>query len=259
LSTSSEEPDRVSRKFREHEGIATRRQRAPKAMRDALALSKMATWLAQKKQMKLHTAARLASRYTTGPCTDSIVRRLVKNFRKAVHQYLRTRLALYPDSVILVDDTSNPSDSDSLIDLMERVDLLEETIEKIANLLTSEGQLIERNLEPLEAKDDWQPLPDYSHSDFVTVIREATDALRAIDDLRNHGLSGGAAIDLVGRQLIKRTARQLDKISKEIKRLARDLSRRQRYHQEISDFDFRLDMTFINNRKFFDAFLDAFR
>ena len=49
LSRSSGELDSVNRESHDHEGIVTRRHHALKERRDALALSKMATWLAQKR------------------------------------------------------------------------------------------------------------------------------------------------------------------------------------------------------------------
>jgi hypothetical protein len=42
--------------------------------------------LAKNNEMKIHTTAHIAARYTTGACADSIARRLVKNFKVAASE-----------------------------------------------------------------------------------------------------------------------------------------------------------------------------
>jgi hypothetical protein len=50
------------------------------------ALTKIAVLLAKNNEMKIHTTAHIAARYTTGACADSIARRLVKNFKVAASE-----------------------------------------------------------------------------------------------------------------------------------------------------------------------------
>jgi len=166
---------------------------------------------------------------------------------------LTTRLALDPDPEFLerVDDTSNPSDSDSFVALMNRVDLIGEIIEKMNNLLVTESQLVNNDIQDLEEMD-------YSRPDFVRIIREASDILERVDFFCGYGLSRDAAIDRVGRQSIKRNAQQLGVFAKQIRGLASHVSRRERYARNISEIEFRLDMIYINNPGFFDAILTEF-
>jgi hypothetical protein len=60
-------------------------------MRDAQASIKIVALLVENEKMKLHTAAGIASRYTTGPSPEATTRRLVKRFKVATHEYLKTR------------------------------------------------------------------------------------------------------------------------------------------------------------------------
>ena len=55
-------------------------RRAFKKLIDTPALTKMTVLLAKNKEMKIHTAALIAARYTTGACANSIARRLVIHF-----------------------------------------------------------------------------------------------------------------------------------------------------------------------------------
>jgi len=83
MSKSSDKLDRLSRESREGEAMAARRRRAaPKEMRDTLALIKTLKLLVKNKKMKLHTAARIASPYTTGASPDAITRRIVKGIKR---------------------------------------------------------------------------------------------------------------------------------------------------------------------------------
>jgi hypothetical protein len=63
-------------------------RRAFKKLIDTPALTKMAVLLAKNKEMKIHTAAHIAARYTTGACANSIARRLVKHFRMAASEIM---------------------------------------------------------------------------------------------------------------------------------------------------------------------------
>jgi hypothetical protein len=63
-------------------------RRALKKLIDTPALTKMTVLLAKNKEMKIHTAARIAARYTTGACANSIARRLVKHFPVAASEIM---------------------------------------------------------------------------------------------------------------------------------------------------------------------------
>ena len=58
-----------------------------KKLIDTPALTKMTALLAKNKEMKIHTAAYIAARYTTGACANSIARRLVIHFKAAASEY----------------------------------------------------------------------------------------------------------------------------------------------------------------------------
>ena len=63
-------------------------RRAFKKLIDTPALTKMTVLLAKNKEMKIHTAAHVAARYTTGACANSIARRLVKHFPVAASEIM---------------------------------------------------------------------------------------------------------------------------------------------------------------------------
>jgi hypothetical protein len=229
-------------------------------MRDVPALIKMAALLAKNKKMKLYTAAKKASRYTTGASTEAITRRLVKGFKRAVHKYFETRLALDPDFIsIIVDDELIPSDSESFDALVWMVDDLQKSIEEINNLLA-----FTRNANSVSREEVYWPfkrelrLRDYSQSDIITLRRDTAYILKKISDLRDIGISTDAAVDAIGRVWISRNAKQLQKLILETKRYAQRVSRKQRSLKEVSAFDFEIDMILIKNSKFFDGYLDAF-
>jgi hypothetical protein len=124
MSKSSDELDRLSGESREGEAMAARRRRAaPKEMRDTLALIKTLKLLVKNKKMKLHTAARIASRYTTGASADAITRRIVKGIKTTLREYYKTRAE--KDDRHLVEDGFTPSDAEIII-LRETVDILKE-------------------------------------------------------------------------------------------------------------------------------------
>ena len=62
-------------------------RRVFKKLIDTPALTKMTALLAKNKEMKIHTAAHIAARYTTGACANSIARRLVIHFKAAASEY----------------------------------------------------------------------------------------------------------------------------------------------------------------------------
>jgi hypothetical protein len=242
-----------------------RRARRSKEARNKLALIKMGRLLAKNKKMKLHTAAGRASRHTTGASPDAIARRLVKHFEIVVYKYFKTRLNIDPEFIIIVDDEFTLPDSFDT--LLWRGEFLEKTIEEITKLLAFRRQRIERDAEQLQAEtDEWQLLvvgltpllPDYSHTDRISVTRDTADLLARIRDLREDGVPTDVAVDIVGRHRIERNAQQLRRILEEIKQQAHQISRRQRDSKEISDLDFVIDMILLNNFAFFDAFFDAF-
>jgi hypothetical protein len=65
-------------------------RRELKKKKDLPALVKMVRLLAQNPEMKPHTAAEKASRYTTGASVEAIRRRLVKRLKAAGVEYLET-------------------------------------------------------------------------------------------------------------------------------------------------------------------------
>ncbi len=73
--------------------------------------------------MKLHTAARIASRYTTGASADAITRRIVKGIKTTLREYYKTRAE--KDDRHLVEDGFTLSDAEIII-LRETVDILKE-------------------------------------------------------------------------------------------------------------------------------------
>ena len=124
MSKSSDELDRLSGESREGEAMAARRRRAAsKEMRDTLALIKTLKLLVKNKKMKLHTAARIASRYTTGASADAITRRIVKGIKTTLREYSKTRAE--KDDRHLVEDGFTLSDAEIII-LRETVDILKE-------------------------------------------------------------------------------------------------------------------------------------
>jgi hypothetical protein len=207
MSKSSDKLDRLSRESREGEAMAARRRgAAPKEMRDTLALIKTLKLLVKNKKMKLHTAARIASRYTTGASPEAITRRIVKGIKTTLREYYKTRAE--KDDRHLVEDGFTLSDAEIII-LRETVDILKE----IADLLEKEiADLLEK---------------------------EIADLLEETSNPREAGFSRGATAAVTRRW--RRNARKIDKISqrgeKEIKQYALEASLRQRSSRVISDLE----------------------
>jgi hypothetical protein len=217
MSKSSDKLDRLSRESREGEAMAARRRRAaPKEMRDTLALIKTLKLLVKNKKMKLHTAARIASPYTTGASPDAITRRIVKGIKTTLHEYSKTRAE--KDDRHLVEDGFTPSHSDVII-LKETIDILEE----IPDLLEEMADLLEETSNPREA--------GFSRGATAAVIRRWRRNARKLDKISQRG-------------------------EKEIKQYALEGSLRQRSSRVISDLEFEIDMLRIRRPKFFDALIN---
>jgi hypothetical protein len=104
-----------------------------KKLIDTPALTKMTVLLAKDKEMKIHTAARIAARYTTGASADSIARRLVKRFPVSASVIMNVGRN---DGRRFVDDEICLYDNDDII---------------LINLLTMIEDHIEENFFPLLA------------------------------------------------------------------------------------------------------------
>ena len=218
MSKSSDKLDRLSRESREGEAMAARRRRAAsKEMRDTLALIKTLKLLVKNKKMKLHTAARIASRYTTGASADAITRRIVKGIKTILREYYKTRAE--KDDRHLVEDGFTLSDAEIII-LRETVDILKE----IADLREKEiADLLEETSNPREA--------GFSRGATAAVTRRWRRNVRKIDKISQRG-------------------------EKEIKQYAFEGSLRQRSSRVISDLEFEIDMIRIVRPKFFDALIN---
>jgi hypothetical protein len=103
-------------------------RRAFKKLIDTPALTKMTVLLAKNTEMKIHTAAYIAARYTTGACANSIARRLVKRFPVAASEFYITRVK-GNDGHQFVDDRISLSHEDSII-LFDILKLIENEIEE---------------------------------------------------------------------------------------------------------------------------------
>ena len=144
---------------------ARRRRAASKEMRDTLALIKTLKLLVKNKKMKLHTAARIASRYTTGASPEAITRRIVKGIKTILREYYKTRAE--KDDRHLVEDGFTLSDAEIII-LRETVDILKE----IADLL-------EETSNPREA--------GFSRGATAAVTRRWRRNARKIDKISQRG------------------------------------------------------------------------
>ena len=126
-------------------------RRAFKKLMDTPALTKMTVLLAKNEEMKIHTAARIAARYTTGACANSIARRLVKRFPVAVseffitsverndgHQFVDYRIILSQEDRIIFND---------LLNLME--DAIEENFLPLVRLSPAAFEMVFNNSELL--------------------------------------------------------------------------------------------------------------
>jgi hypothetical protein len=140
-----------------------------KKLIDTPALTKMTVQLAKNEEMKIHTAARIAARYTSGACPSSIARRLVKHFPVAVSEfYITNEEGNVGDQ--LVDDEISLSQNDRLI-LINILGLIEHAIEEdflpLVQLSPFAFKMVFNNLEIL-----------LSH---VRTFRLAIGILRVID------------------------------------------------------------------------------
>jgi hypothetical protein len=125
-----------------------------KKLIDMPALTKMAVLLAKNKEMKIHTAARIAARYTTGACPNSIARRLVKRFKVVVSglSILREQIDEF------IDAKSNLPQEDNVI-LINILNLIENCIEEnfipLMGLCSATFERLFNNLETLSTEIDW--------------------------------------------------------------------------------------------------------
>lgn len=92
------------------------------------ALTKMTVLLAKNNEMKIHTAAHIAARYTTGACANSIARRLVKHFKATASEFSFFRLE-GNDGHQFVDDRISLSHEDNII-LLGILELIENGLEE---------------------------------------------------------------------------------------------------------------------------------
>jgi hypothetical protein len=138
------EPYRVSR-------------RAFKKLIDTPALTKMTVLLAKNKEMKIHTAAHIAARYTTGACPNSIARRLVKRFPVAVSKFFIISVE-GNDGHKFVDDKISLYHEDSII-FIKALQVIEDVIEEnflpLVKLSPIAFEMIFNNSEVLFAHFDW--------------------------------------------------------------------------------------------------------
>jgi hypothetical protein len=95
------------------------------------ALTKMTVLLAKNNEMKIHTAAHIAARYTTGACANSIARRLVKHFKATASEFSFFRLE-GNDGHQFVDDRISLSHEDNII-LLGILELIENGLEEISS------------------------------------------------------------------------------------------------------------------------------
>jgi hypothetical protein len=100
-------------------------RRAFKKLIDTPALTKMTVLLAKNKEMKIHTAAHIAARYTTGACANSIARRLVIHFPVRASEIMNVGNVRRQ----FVGDEIGISDKDNII-MINLLNLIEDHIEE---------------------------------------------------------------------------------------------------------------------------------
>jgi hypothetical protein len=121
-------------------------RRAFKKLIDTPALTKMTALLAKNEEMKIHTAAHIAARYTTGACANSIARRLVKRLPVAVseflimsvggndgHQFDDDRISLPQEDKIIFNDLLNLIENEIEENLLPLVRLSPTAFEMVFN------------------------------------------------------------------------------------------------------------------------------
>jgi hypothetical protein len=126
-----------------------------KKLIDMPAMTKMAVLLAKNKEMKIHTAAHIAARYTTGACANSIVRRLVKHFPVAASEIMNMG---GNDGRKFVDDDISLSDKDNII-LINLLNLIDDHIEEnflpLLALSRVTFEILFNNSERLLSESSW--------------------------------------------------------------------------------------------------------
>jgi hypothetical protein len=187
---------------------------------------KTAKLLARNKEMKLHTAAKKASCYTTGASPEANTRRLVKRFKIAVHKYLKTR-GDKDDAHLIEDEFITLSYSDRII------------LEESGHFLIETGHFFTFLLDTLSAFERGE------RAALAALKEPAT--LAELEALVERG-------ERTEQQHLEISQRPTKKTNKQ---RAREASRKQWYLKVISDLDFEIDMIRINRPEFFDALVKA--
>jgi hypothetical protein len=132
-------------------------RRAFKKLMDTPALTKMTVLLAKNEEMKIHTAARIAARYTTGACPDSIARRLVKRFPVAVSEFFITSMEKnYRDQFGDCRINLSPKDRIIFLDLLNLLeDVIEEDFLPLVRLSPTAVEMVFNNSEMLFSHVGW--------------------------------------------------------------------------------------------------------